>query len=1033
MMQPQSSTPPPNITTIPNTHCFVDAVAGHVLDLERAKVSLSDMVIYVPTRRAGRQLQEAFVRLTDGKTFALPTILPLSDVDEDQLLFTAVNAGELPLTLPPEMPPLQRQFLMATLVHEIYDAKSEPPPPLSHIMGLSDSLCQLLDQMTTNGIAYDAVNKLENSAEGAEHWQENLEFLKIIDTQWDNILKSYKMMDRVKRQDTLIAKQTQLWAEHPPRGQVIIAGSTGSKPAIADFMAGVMALPDNKGLVILPGLDMSLADEDERNSVLKDPTHPQHGLLNLLDKLDISVGDVGPLPNCSSTATPRQQFLTQVMRPAQRTDLWEKSIEELPEDCLEGITLNELDTSAQEAMTIALIMRDVAEQNASLSDKKTCALITPDRTLSRQVLAILKRWNIDADDSAGVPLDQTKTGVFLRTIMAVIRDDFAPVTVLSLLKHPLMTAGYDPAQYRTMARSLEYAILRGGSPQEGLQGLRDALDRLEKSENSFDKPKQKHIPDAWRVIETLDDLQDLYETLNNPNLSLADKVGCHIATAETLANGSHKKGADILWAGDHGRAVHKRLEDIRSQSPSKGAFSCQSARDYELLIQKLLTTAPTARLTHGTSQRLKILGAIESRMVRADVVILGGLNEGTFPPIPMGDHWLSRPMRAELGLPPLEQKIGLSAHDFVQAFSAPEVHLTRAKKADGQPTTPSRWLDRIKAVIKIANAQKPEQKLELKPAPHALWQKQVDAWQGEQVKLKEPNPKPDLQSADPHPLHKISVSDLETLFTNPYGIFAKKILKLYKLDDPQQDISRGNIGNIIHDALEKYIRKFPDSMPEDALEELLAMGKKSFATVQNDAEIKGFWYPRFKRIATWFVGVEKDRRPKIKTSYAELDGSYDMELSKNHIVTLTARADRVDLMCDGTYQVSDYKTGKTATDTEIKNAKKPQLLLATKILEDGIAKTDGKRTLLKKKVSDAFYWKLKGKKEGSELQYIPDLNAVSENPVKTFEKETKKVLEGFLLENEPYAPTEDSISYDNYEHLSRKKEWGIVADETEED
>ena len=59
-------------------------------------------------------------------------------------------------------------------------------------------------------------------------------------------------------------------------------------------------------------------------------------------------------------------------------------------------------------------------------------------------------------------------------------------------------------------------------------------------------------------------------------------------------------------------------------------------------------------------------------------VVLGGLNEGSWPPETRSDPWLSRPMRRGLGLDLPERRIGLSAHDFAQALGAPDVILTRA-------------------------------------------------------------------------------------------------------------------------------------------------------------------------------------------------------------------------------------------------------------------------------------------------------------------------------------------------------------------
>ena len=78
--------------------------------------------------------------------------------------------------------------------------------------------------------------------------------------------------------------------------------------------------------------------------------------------------------------------------------------------------------------------------------------------------------------------------------------------------------------------------------------------------------------------------------------------------------------------------------------------------------------------------RLAMLGQLEGRLVDADLVILGGLNEGSWPPAPESGPWLNRAMRAGLGLPPAEQAIGIAAHDFLAAAGARELVLSRAAK-----------------------------------------------------------------------------------------------------------------------------------------------------------------------------------------------------------------------------------------------------------------------------------------------------------------------------------------------------------------
>ena len=1040
---------PKNIYNIPTHLCFVDTLASYIMDGYLGGDSdMSDTLVLLPTRRAIQALQDAFVRLSDGKPIILPRLFTLGDVDEDELLFLATELGADYLTDKPAIPPLKRRLVMAKLVQEIHikdpDNQGKPTPTLSQVLELSDSLCHLLDQIHIEQVDMDKIDDLVPDAFASEHWVKNLQYLQIIKDTYPQYLKTLNLQDGMARRNQLLAKQAQLWQSKSVKGKtgangqtdsqtarIIIAGSTGSMPATANLMDAVATLPHDAGMVILPGLDMSLSDTDT-DAIINDPAHPQYGLIKLLDRLQTPIGAVKTLDNIlrgsMDTPTDRYRFLSELMRPASTTHLWDETAPNLCKNALDNITLTECDDSIAEARTIALLMRDVAEQNQQSSLKKTCTLITPDRNLSRQVLAILKRWGIDADDSAGVPLDNTKQGIFLRLMLWVVRDDFAPVALLSLLKHPLMAGGKQRHEMRQLSRALEYAILRGVRPRGGLNGLKTALNDLALSKDPFNDHKKLYAKDGYQVLDILQPLDDFATVLRGDDMggdamTLAQVIQHHITIAEKLCTSPDASGDSVLWSGYGGDGLSTLLSNVMEQ----GAETIiNPAVDYESILQTFM--AGTVTRTHGVRHpRLKILGAIEARMIKSDVVILGGLNEGTWPPTIESDHWLSRPMRQNLGLPPLERHISLSAHDFVQAFSAEAVHLTRAKKVNLQPTIPSRWLDRMDAVIQLSPNLQP-----CPPLPHVHWQQHLDDVD-DMVSIIPPAP---VVTGDAR-IEKLSSSDLEKLFTNPYGVYAKKILKLYPLDDPEQEISVADVGNVMHNALEDYLSQYPDKLPPDGLEALNALLARRLAPYEGDATFMVHWQPRYERMAKWFVEQEKSDRPHIAYSYCELEGQYPMPLSSGRTMTLTARADRVDKMADGTYRVIDYKTGKTAGVKQLRSGEKPQLLLASKILMDGTAFC-GVHTVANAPVSDAQYWQIKGQNNDN-IQSVPQMTKSNKSSL-TLMQELQNRIDHFTSQSTAVlshfdnggaytvCPTGKNPDYNHYEHLSRMREWSVIGD-----
>jgi ATP-dependent helicase/nuclease subunit B len=123
------------------------------------------------------------------------------------------------------------------------------------------------------------------------------------------------------------------------------------------------------------------------------------------------------------------------------------------------------------------------------------------------------------------------------------------------------------------------------------------------------------------------------------------------------------------------------------------------------VLMKLLGEGSVAPPSQAGDTRIAIWGLLEARLQRRELMILAGLNEGTWPAPPSEDPFLSRGMRARLGLPSVDERIGLAAHDFAQLANAPNVVMTRALRKDGSPTVASRWLWRLQTLIKGAKAE----------------------------------------------------------------------------------------------------------------------------------------------------------------------------------------------------------------------------------------------------------------------------------------------------------------------------------------
>ena len=625
----------------------------------------------------------------------------------------------------------------------------------------------------------------------AHHWQVTLDFLHIVTEAWPRVLAEEGCLDPADRRNRVLAAQAAAWHHDPPTDPVLAAGSTGSIPATADLLDVVARLP--QGAVVLPGLDRDAPESLWENLP---PSHPQYGMGRLLARLGLAPADVRMwLAEVPATPPARADLVARALRPADAMDDWRARA--IDEAALKGVHRIECATPQEEATAIALVLRE------TLVDKgRTGALVTPDRGLARRVVAELRRWAIDIDDSAGVPLDQTPPGAFLRLTARMVTEAFAPVPLLAALKHPLMALGQSPRSCRAQARHLELTALRGPRSAPGLQGVRDAVPATEAALQAL-------------LAALADAVEPFQAVMGQPSPRLADVLAHHAAIAEALAATDEGPGQARLWAGEAGEAAALFLADLAEAARDHPAIETAA---YPALLDALMA-GRAVRPRHGRHPRLHIWGLMEARLQHAHTVVLGGLNEGTWPPEVRASPWMSRPMQAKFGLPLPERRIGLTAHDFAQAFCAPTVVLSRAARVDGSPTVPSRWLLRLETFT----GNSPLEALWAEQSPWRHWAGLLDA-PGEIVPALPPAPMPPVEARP----RRLSVTQVETWMRDPYALYARHILGLRALDPLDADPSLADFGSIVHGALDRFIKAGAGDSASESLDRAAGGGTGRF-------------------------------------------------------------------------------------------------------------------------------------------------------------------------------------------------------------
>ncbi len=885
---------PPNVFTVRPGLAFADALAAGLKAEADGPLALADVTVLVPTRRAVRAMADAFLRVAGADATVLPRLTPIGDIDDDEI---APDSG--PLDLAPAIAPLRRNLLLARLIRAQDPARSP-----AQAARLAAALARLLDQVETEGRDFAALADLV-PARYAAHWQVTLDFLRILTAHWPGVLADEGCLDPAERRNRAAASQVARWRDAPPRGRVVVAGSTGSIPATAELIAAVAALPN--GAVVLPGLDRKM-DAETRKALTA--THPQHAMMRLLDRLGVAAEDVAdwPAPGLAEVTAGRAAIVAAAMRPAA---LAPADPAALDMTALDGVTRLDCAGPQEEAATVALVLRWALDVPG-----RTAALVTPDRALARRVAAELGRWQIAVDDSAGTALDATPPGVFLRLTAEMAAARLAPVALLAALKHPLAAGGMVPGAFRARVRQLERLVLRGPRPAPGFAGLDAALEASDRDE----------APSVRRWLAGIAAASEEFLALvAAPRAEVGALLAAHAAFAQRLAATDDDPEGRNLWAGEAGEALAGFVAEL---SDAARAFGPVAGAEWPSLLAALIE-GQVVRPRWGRHPRLAIWGPLEARLQRADVLVLGGLNEGTWPPDPGADPWLSRPMRADFGLPPPEWRIGLSAHDFAQAFSAPTVVLTRATRVAGAPTVPSRWLLRLEAIAPRLKAEdERNRRLGPDPVDLAALQAGLDDPAGEPKPVSRPAPCPPV-AARPR---KLSVTRIEAWMRDPYAIYAEYVLGLRALDPIDADPGAAERGMFVHAALNRFVREFPDRLPAAARERLLELGRAAFGAALERPGVWAFWWPRFARIADWVIETERARRPAWRTIASEASGETAIAGARPFV--LNARADRLDAGPAG-LAIIDYKTGGVPAKKDIALGLSPQLALEAVIAERG--------------------------------------------------------------------------------------------------
>lgn len=926
--------------------------------------------LIVNTRRMSRRIRTLF---DEGPPRLLPRV---------RLLTSLADGSQMP-DLPQPVPSLRRRLELSQLITRLLDQQPDLAPR-SSLFDLADSLATLMDEMQGEGVPPEAIAGLDVS-DLSGHWERTQRFISIVQTYFDAEAEPPDMAAWQRRATLRLIRE---WELSPPSHPIILAGSTGSRGTTALLMRAVAQLP--QGAVVLPGFDYDMPDHvwGALTDGLTSEDHPQYRFARLMQQLELGPSQVPPWSETPAPSPDRNRLLSLALRPAPVTDQWLTDGPTLPDlvGATGDVTLVEAPTRRDEALAIAMRLRQAAE------DGQTAALITPDRMLTRQVTSALDRWDIVPDDSAGTPLQLTPPGRFLRHVVDLFQRTCTAEMLLTLLKHPLTHSGQDRNRHLILTRELELYIRRHGIPFPTVAALQEWAEKFEAQE--------------W-----LDWLGACLMADPVPGKRpLADWASDQMARAEAIAAGPGGLGSGILWEQAAGRGALKAMQELADEAAHGGEVD---AADYDALVSGILVSAEPLRDRDAPHPHILIWGTLEARVQGADLLILGGLNEGSWPELPGADPWLNRKMRHDAGLLLPERRIGLAAHDFQQAAAAPKVWLTRSLRSDDAETVAARWLNRLTNLMNGLHGRNGDEALRQMKARGATWLAHARALEATETVAPAPRPSP-CPPVNSRP-RKLSVTEIKRLIRDPYAIYARHVLRLRPLDPLQRAPDALLRGILLHSVVERFVR---DATEDNALLSPRHLSTIAKETLEQDVpwpSTRRIWQARLDRAAHGFVANEAQRQQVAKPVAQERRGVAEIPALG---FALTAKADRIDRDGEGRLHIFDYKTGTPPSPSEQAKFDK-QLLLEAAMAEQG-AFAD----LAPAEVAQALFIGL----TAPPREVAAPLD--KEPPAKVWEDFTA-LIAAYLTEDQGFtarrAMREDRLGSD-YDQLSRFGEWD-VADE----
>ncbi|MEA0970211.1 putative double-strand break repair protein AddB [Candidatus Megaera venefica] len=389
-------------------------------------------------------------------------------------------------------------------------------------------------------------------------------------------------------------------------------------------------------------------------------------------------------------------------------------------------------------------------------------------------------------------------------------------------------------------------------------------------------------------------------------------------------------------------------------------------------------------------QQIIICQPSSSGFINYDLTIITDLNEGNYPNIAQNNPWLSKKMQIMLGLDKRQINFDKALYDFYMNIQNRQVLITRAKKqGTNKLTLPSPFILNLKHIL-----GKDLETIVAKPV--------FDQY--------EPI-LPEISAKSESFPDTLYATDIETLIRSPYNFYAKKILKLRKIDEIDERPNLAEFGNFFHLVVEQYTKHYNSQNVNKSLQ-VISIAESILADSTIPDYSKKLWKIKITALADELIKFDEDRRESAIKIYSEIEGHTTLNI-KGKNITLKAIADRVELDQDGTLAIIDFKTGSVPTKKDVLSGLSPQLLIEAIIACEGGFPL-GSELSFKNGVVIIYV------KIGSSSPYISLTEiTLSLNEIAKHKAGLSNLL-GHYIDTLEFPAKPNLMKYDDYSHLARR-------------